>query len=74
MTECECLTTCPFFRNLMAGMPTSSNVMKKTYCRGEYTRCARYLVFKTLGAGQVPGNLFPNEITRAREIIEQNDK
>lgn len=69
MANCECLGTCPFFNDQMENMPGLSNMYKRSYCKGEFANCARYMVFKSLGKAAVPGDLFPNQQDRAREVI-----
>ncbi len=70
MADCECLTGCIFFNNKMSNMPSMAAMYKKTYCRGDASHCARYLVFKALGKQAVPIDLFPNMTDRARALIE----
>lgn len=67
MAECERLRKCPFFRDRMENMPNVSEVMKRTYCLGDKTLCARY----QLGAAgvAVPGDLFTQDAARMREIM-----
>lgn len=51
----------------MTNMPAVSDLMKQTYCQGDKTRCARYIVSK---AGKpVPGDLFPSDVSRAQQIV-----
>ena len=69
MSDCECLSGCIFFNDKMAGMPSMANIMKKKYCQGEPAGCARYQVFKAKGKGNVPGDLFPNQLDRVKKLI-----
>ena len=71
MADCECLAGCLFFNDRMADMPTMANMYKRNYCRGDSSKCARYMVFKALGRESVPVDLFPNMADRARAIIGQ---
>ncbi len=72
MGECERLATCPFFQEKMANMPKTSELLKATYCKGDFTKCARYLVFK---AGvKVPSYLFPYDREGAELRIKENKK
>ena len=67
MADCEKLKKCPFFTGQMADMPSVADLMKKTYCLGDKTQCARYRV---ASAGiVVPADLFPHDIERARDIL-----
>lgn len=69
MAECECLKGCPFFNDKMPQEEGMGAIYKKKYCLGDNSRCARYMVFKALGPGKSPANLYPNMFDRAREII-----
>lgn len=72
MSECELASTCIFFNGQMAKMPSTSELYKEEYCRGDQFSCARYLVFEAQGSGDVPGDLFPNDLKRARTILGQD--
>jgi hypothetical protein len=69
--ECELLATCKFFNDKMANVPVTAEIMKASICRSDNSQCARYLVFKTMGRERVPGDLFPNEMERARTIVRK---
>lgn len=69
MANCELLLQCPFFSDRMANMPVSSAAIKEVYCRTDSSSCARYLVAQALGREQVPPDLFPSEMKRAKRII-----
>jgi hypothetical protein len=71
MADCECLATCIFFNEQMANMPVTVELTKGRYCRGDNSRCARFMVFQALGLDRVPSDLFPNEVGLARKIIAQ---
>lgn len=69
MTDCECLAGCPFFNDRMKDREGMTAIYKKKYCQGNFSDCARYMVFKKLGKPAVPGNLYPNMQDHAREIL-----
>ena len=69
MAECEILSTCPFFNDKMAHKPETAAAYKKKYCQDDNSICARYMVRKALGKPKVPGDLYPEQEDRAREII-----
>ena len=69
MAECECLKACIFFNDKMSGMPSMADIMKKKYCLGNHNDCARYMVFKAKGKGNVPSTLFPNQQAEAKRQI-----
>lgn len=69
MAGCECLETCPFFKDKMLNMPAMSEIMKQRYCRGDWSGCARYRVYKVVGNDGVPEDLFPNQIEDADRYL-----
>jgi hypothetical protein len=69
MAECECLPKCLFFNDKMADMPTMAESMKKRYCLGDSTHCARHMVLLAKGRENVPVDLFPNNEVRANALI-----
>lgn len=69
MAECEVLTTCLFFNEKMADMPGTVSGLKKQYCQGDNSACARYMVLKALGKSKVPDDLFPHQKDRAKKLI-----
>ena len=69
MANCECLPGCPFFNDKMSDSGGMGAIYKKKYCLGDNSECARYMVFKTLGRGHVPANLYPNNVEQARAIL-----
>lgn len=69
MADCVCLPGCPFFNDKMAGKPSTSELMKKQYCRGDFASCARFIVFEHLGREKVPSDLFPNQNDQAKQIL-----
>lgn len=71
MPDCELLSGCIFFNDRMANMPSTSNVFKMMYCNDNFEGCARYTVRKEAGKENVPEDLFPNQIEKAREILSK---
>jgi hypothetical protein len=69
MADCKNLAGCPFFNDKMSEKPALASMMKKRYCLGESTLCARYIVCEALGKENVPGNLFPNMQDKAQVLI-----
>jgi hypothetical protein len=67
--DCECLPRCPFFNDRMADMLAVAEIYKQTYCKGSFSTCARYVVFKAIGRENVPPDLYPNQFDRAHDIV-----
>ena len=71
MADCQCIPGCLFFNDRMADMPAMANSMKKRYCQGDNSACARYMVFSALGKEKVPADLYPSNVGKAKAILEQ---
>jgi hypothetical protein len=69
MADCELLTGCLFFNDQMVKVPAIADMMKDAYCRGDNSKCARYMVFQKFGRAAVPPDLPPNDVGRAVNII-----
>lgn len=69
MAECVCVPTCPFFNDKMQNMPSIAGMMKKRYCLGDSSGCARFMVREKLGKDKVPSDLFPSQVERAKLVI-----
>lgn len=69
MADCELMTTCAFFNDQMADMPSMSNIIKERYCKGSNVMCARHMVFRVLGRDVVPKDLYPSQVERADELL-----
>lgn len=68
MADCELVSGCIFFNDMMSNMPSTSSVFKLMYCNDNFTGCARYVVRSEMGKEAVPADLFPNQIDRAHLI------
>lgn len=69
MADCECLAGCLFFNDKLQNMPAAAQSLKKRLCRGDNANCARHMVVVALGRQQVPTDLSPNQVDRARALI-----
>jgi hypothetical protein len=67
--DCECLALCPFFAGRMKNMPTTAELLKQQFCRGDWHSCARCTIVKALGRDAVPADLFPDDMERARRVL-----
>jgi hypothetical protein len=53
----------------MEEKPKLATMYKRHYCQGDNQECARHMVLRALGRGQVPVDLYPNMQDRARQLI-----
>jgi len=58
----------------MANMPATAELYKRRYCHGDNSQCARFMILKNLGKEKMPNDLFPNQLERAKLLIEQEGK
>ena len=70
MADCELLKICVFFNAREEKYPVATARLKKDYCRGDNSGCARYLVYRVLGKEAIPEDLIPPQRARARAIIK----
>ena len=71
MANCECMQGCPYFeKDLMKQLPDVLKLRQEQYCLGDNSTCARYMVFKALGKSNVPLDLLPSQVEKARVIIK----
>lgn len=69
--DCEKLPKCIFFNDQMAQMPAVAELLKKQFCRGTFTECARFRVAAKLGAEKVPRDLFPQDQDGAARLLAE---
>jgi hypothetical protein len=66
MTQCEYRIGCENNPNL------KSDEITRTYCHGNYNKCARFKIRTSIGEDYLPYNLKPDELTRTREILNHS--
>lgn len=69
MADCPSVVSCPFFNDRMSNKPALAEILKQRYCKGDNKQCARFVVFRAVGKGNVPADLYPNQSNRVAEII-----
>lgn len=66
---------CPYFDSeIMKEIGTMAKMRQDEYCKSDYSKCARYMVYEALGRENVPRDLLPFQVQRAKELIEKNRK
>jgi hypothetical protein len=69
MADCKLLAGCIFFNDKMPMDSGLGALFKKSYCQGDFMKCARFRVAEALGRERVPGNLYPNMFEEAEKLI-----
>ena len=69
MADCEKIAECMFFNDKLTNMPAVVDIIRKSFCHGDYTRCARYMVTEIYGIESIPSDLFPGNSVRAKTIL-----
>ena len=72
MSECELISTCPFFNGKLQGNAARIEDLKQKYCRSNNLNCARYMVANALGRDYMPPDLFPDQKERAYTLIVES--
>lgn len=70
MPDCEMIARRIFFNDKMADKPGTAEMMKRKYCTGNNAECARYVVCKALGRENVPADLYPIQLDRAKVLVK----
>lgn len=71
MSDCERMELCRYFKEQIKDFGAMQEMWKRKFCRGDKTRCARYMVLKALGVDHIPPYLVPTQVDKAKEIIEK---
>lgn len=69
MANCELMAGCLFFNDKMKDTQGVGALFKQKYCLGDSSDCARFMVAKNVGRTEVPENLYPNMLEKAKSII-----
>ena len=70
MDTCEYRSSCTFYNELKERRPLTLESIKEEYCDSSYSRCARFMVYKTHGPYNVSKYLFPEDIHEACKILD----
>lgn len=69
---CEISSGCVFFLNKTPDNLDYEDLINN-YCINNNLHCARYMVFQVLGLDKVPPDLYPQDKTRAYEVIAADE-
>jgi hypothetical protein len=71
MKKCSIIDECPFFKDQLPKMHTAKERedMRRKFCGGGNTQCARFIVASALGLDEVPGNLLPDDLFKVSIIL-----
>jgi hypothetical protein len=71
VSDCELTERCTFLAESMARTPTIASFYRSQLCKGDFTSCARYVVYKAKGRKAVPADLLPDQMDRAKRILSE---
>ena len=71
MSLCDKRDDCLFFNSQMKTIPVFYDEIREAYCRKDYTKCARYMIYNQLGSHYVPVDMLPEETGRAEALIKE---
>ena len=71
MKKCSLTDECPFFNDQLPKMHTAKEreEMRRKFCGGGNSQCARFIVATALGLNEVPGNLLPDDLFKVSIIL-----
>jgi hypothetical protein len=69
--KCTFKARCPFFNDQLPRKRSTQEreALKKKFCGGGSSQCARFMVAAVLGLDSVPGNLFPDHFYRVSTLL-----
>jgi hypothetical protein len=67
---CEYYGRCVFIQRIGRAEPVTAWIVMKSYCEADKYGCARYCLFRIVGADHVPDYLWPSDETETKEMIE----
>jgi hypothetical protein len=68
-SKCPVLEVCRFFNDIIENVPSISETLKKQYCLGDNSECARFRIFREIGKEHLPDDVFPHEMEKAEKLI-----
>jgi len=71
MANCEIYDSCPYAQGQVNGREDERDTLLEKYCNASSLHCARYMIHSTLGAENVPADLFPDEKDKAYLVIAE---
>ncbi len=71
MDTCGFRSSCVFYNDLLGKRPITMGYIKEEYCDSNYSRCARFMVYKARGPYNVSKYLFPEDIHEAYKILDE---
>jgi hypothetical protein len=72
--RCDYIGTCAFLGHMITADPLTAHTVRVTYCDHDKYGCARYGLFETVGADNVPDFLWPNDEEEALEVIRIKER
>ncbi len=70
MPDCTYIPECAFYPDRLDGMRYSKDYMKDLFCRKQADACARRLYQHHNISREVPGDLMPHDVEKAREFMD----
>lgn len=71
MDTCEFQSSCSFYIDLKDRSPVILKSIRDEYCDNAYSECARFIISKFHGPGQVSKYLFPEDMHEACKILDE---
>ncbi len=74
MGTCGNFGNCALFSGALSQKPATTKLLKRMFCDGKYTGCARYFLLNALGPDKVPPGMFPGDMKLAKEIAASSSR
>jgi len=69
MATCEYRTSCVFLNKMVVDSAHTTDDLRDKYCNGEFSKCARLIIYKYCGDDYVPDNLSPDSLNRQQRFL-----
>lgn len=69
MVVCIYSEGCPFFTEVPGYSPQLHDEMKRRFCLGDSSDCARRLAKQYMSREEIPDDLMPTELARAQDLV-----
>ncbi len=69
MERCSRFEICPMLNEVLDDRSKAKAGFVKRFCHGDYKACARLRAIEILGPGNVPNDLYPDQMSRLESLV-----
>lgn len=68
MGQCHLTETCVFFTREIGYSPELQAAMRREYCLGDWSRCARLLALDFMPREELPADMIPTDLDQLEQL------